>query len=254
MDRLLTVREVQELLNVDRVTVYRMLKDGRLGGIKIGHQWRFAPAEIETLLADGCRVEVKVPAPSDTPALPLHCVQAVQNAFAAIASVGVLTVSPQGEPLSEWSNPCRFCALVQTSEAGRQRCMSTWARLASQGEVKSDYVTCHAGLQCLGAPVEVGGAVVATLIAGQFYAAPHERKHEALRLTALATALQLDASGASAAVNAIPVLDCSRRRQLVHWASSIARAIAAITTERAALLGKLHSIAAIIGPAGSGEL
>src|SRR5947209_1519359 len=51
MSELLTVKEVQELLKVDRITVYRMLKDGRLTGVKIGHQWRFSRQEIDSLLS-----------------------------------------------------------------------------------------------------------------------------------------------------------------------------------------------------------
>ncbi len=49
MEDLLTTREVQELLKVDRITIYRMLQDGRLHGMKIGQQWRF-PKRVERLL------------------------------------------------------------------------------------------------------------------------------------------------------------------------------------------------------------
>ena len=41
---MLTAREIQDLFQVDRSTVYRMAEDGRLPAIKIGKQWRF-PAE-----------------------------------------------------------------------------------------------------------------------------------------------------------------------------------------------------------------
>ena len=42
MDVLLTTREVLDMLKVDRITIYRMLQDGRIKGVKIGQQWRFA--------------------------------------------------------------------------------------------------------------------------------------------------------------------------------------------------------------------
>ena len=51
MEDLLTTREVQELLHVDRITVYRMLSDGRLKGVKIGQQWRFPAREVDRLLS-----------------------------------------------------------------------------------------------------------------------------------------------------------------------------------------------------------
>ena len=49
MDNLLTTRQVQDRLKVDRITIYRMLQDGRLRGVKIGQQWRFPEKEIERL-------------------------------------------------------------------------------------------------------------------------------------------------------------------------------------------------------------
>ena len=42
----LTTREMQDLINVDRSTVYRMAEDGRLPGIKVGRQWRFPAARV----------------------------------------------------------------------------------------------------------------------------------------------------------------------------------------------------------------
>ena len=40
MENYLTTKQVQDLFKVDRITIYRMLQDGRLKGVKIGNQWR----------------------------------------------------------------------------------------------------------------------------------------------------------------------------------------------------------------------
>ena len=53
MDELITTKQVQDLLQVDRITIYRMLKDGRLKGVKVGKQWRFQTQEIEDLVSGG---------------------------------------------------------------------------------------------------------------------------------------------------------------------------------------------------------
>ena len=50
MTELLTIKQLHEILKVDRVTLYRMLDDGRLRGIKIGNQWRFPQSELDRLL------------------------------------------------------------------------------------------------------------------------------------------------------------------------------------------------------------
>jgi excisionase family DNA binding protein len=63
---LLTALEVQELLHIDRSTVYRMAEDGRLPAIRVGRSWRFPTERIEALLDTG---EVD-PVASTTPVPP----------------------------------------------------------------------------------------------------------------------------------------------------------------------------------------
>ena len=52
MAELLTTKQLEDLLKIDRITVYRMLNDGRLKGVKIGNQWRFPQNEIDRLLGE----------------------------------------------------------------------------------------------------------------------------------------------------------------------------------------------------------
>jgi excisionase family DNA binding protein len=87
VEDLLTTKQLQELLQVDRITIYRMLNDGRLRGFKVGGQWRFSRQEIETWLqaqrvdlhlAEEVRVVggTGVLSPS---VLSISCVQAIQD-------------------------------------------------------------------------------------------------------------------------------------------------------------------------------
>src|SRR5690349_7902938 len=106
MDELLTVNQVKDLLKVDRLTVYRMLKDGRLNGVKIGHEWRFARTDLDSLLSGKLSVQPAVPVEVESPLLvsasiddlPVHCVQLMQDVFAGIAEVAGMTLTPAGEP------------------------------------------------------------------------------------------------------------------------------------------------------------
>ena len=45
--RILTVSELSEYLRVDRTTIYRMLRDGKLPGFRVGSDWRFHVDAIE---------------------------------------------------------------------------------------------------------------------------------------------------------------------------------------------------------------
>ncbi|MDA1228606.1 MAG: helix-turn-helix domain-containing protein [Chloroflexi bacterium] len=43
----MTVRELSDYLRLDRMTIYKMLKDGSIPASRIGHQWRFFQADID---------------------------------------------------------------------------------------------------------------------------------------------------------------------------------------------------------------
>ncbi len=85
MSELLTVKEVQDLLKIDRITVYRMLKDGRLTRVKVGRQWRFVQREIESLFSGNLSAQGEAAPAINGQALPIHCVQMIQNVFSEIA-------------------------------------------------------------------------------------------------------------------------------------------------------------------------
>ena len=47
---LLTVSEVADLLRINKSTVYRMAKQGRLPATRVGRQWRFRKSVLDGLL------------------------------------------------------------------------------------------------------------------------------------------------------------------------------------------------------------
>lgn len=51
--RLLTVDEVADMLRINKSTVYRMAKQGRLPAIRVGRQWRFRESVLEGMLEPG---------------------------------------------------------------------------------------------------------------------------------------------------------------------------------------------------------
>jgi excisionase family DNA binding protein len=93
---LLTALEVQDLLHIDRSTVYRMAEDGRLPAIRVGRSWRFPAERIQALLhatvdrESGPTGDVDAPSPIDASAtngaggagLPEHAIDANADAYA----------------------------------------------------------------------------------------------------------------------------------------------------------------------------
>src|SRR5208282_5830091 len=51
-DRLMTARQVAAYLNVNERTVLKLVSEGELPGVKIGNQWRFRKAMLDTWLDD----------------------------------------------------------------------------------------------------------------------------------------------------------------------------------------------------------
>lgn len=245
MSELLTVKEVQDLLKIDRITVYRMLKDGRLTGAKIGHQWRFPRDEIDALLA-GTHPTRGDDVPALTPqALPLHCVQMIQNVFSDVAQVASVTTGPDGEPLTEFSNSCAFCNLIMSSEEGRRGCVASWRRLSEQRDSRPQYATCHAGLQYARGRIELNGQLVAMIIAGQYYTTAPDPEEEAARIAALAEKYDINPRDLAEAARCLPVLEERKRAQMGDWLEKVARTFEDIGRERAELISRLRTIAAM---------
>lgn len=237
---LLTAREVQDLLKVDRITVYRMLKDGRLSGVKVGQQWRFERAGVDALLSGACPDDQR---PTVRPAdvLPLHCIQPIQDVFAEVAGVGAVTVDPDGAPLTAPSGGCRFCALVQSRPSGFAACRESWRRIAAAAP--GTFGTCHAGLNYTHGAISVEGAPVAMIIAGQFYAQPPDPARAAADQARLAAEHDLDPTALAEAAAAISTLDARTHGHLAGWLRRVAGTFETIAHERATLLGRLRRIA-----------
>jgi excisionase family DNA binding protein len=247
-EELLTVRQVQRLLKVDRITVYRMLKDGRLHGIKIGHEWRFARSQVDRLVA-------RAQSPFDAPALlarapsqpvmglPIHCVQLIQNVFATMAEVGALTVTTDGISLTEPSNQSRFDALLQSTPAGRAACLRDWQDAASRSRV--GVVTGRAGAQYAHAPVVMSDGIAAVLLAGPFHTDAPDESEKAGQLARLAAEFGIDREALAQAAAEVPVLTERQREHMAGWLASVAGTMAEMGRERAALVGRLQNIAAL---------
>jgi excisionase family DNA binding protein len=250
INTLLTTRQLQDLLQVDRITIYRMLSDGRLRGFKVGGQWRFPRREIERWLqeqrfsleaaeAPASREDALVPS---VEALPLSCIQAMQDIYAEALDIAAITLDRDGSPLTEISNSCGFCDLILSTDEGRRRCASDWKAVNKDG-----FHTCHAGLTCVSAPITVGGQWVATTASCQFVARVPDRQGEAWApdLPLLAARLGLAESNLQARAGSVRQLPDEARRRIPHLLQRLVETFSEIGQQRLHLLNRLHRIAEI---------
>lgn len=255
MDTLLTTRQLQDLLQVDRMTIYRMLHDGHLPGFKVGGQWRFPRQAIEQWLQEQQERKAALTAPGVLPssssalALPLSCVQAIQDLMAEALEVGMVTTAPDGTPLTRVSRCGSFCALILDTEGGRQRCVRSWRAAVShpsnRGKERGPQVNrCHAGLGYVSEQVEVSGELVAVICAGQSLVQPPGQDNHWPGLVAeLSRATGLAAAKLQEALAEVPVLDREKWEQLSRFLRRVAVTFSEIGHERLSLLTRLQRIA-----------
>jgi excisionase family DNA binding protein len=242
MEELLTTRQVLEILKVDRITVYRMLQDGRLKGVKIGQQWRFPRREVDQLLNPEPLAPVASTAEPEA-VFPTHCVQTIQDLFSDVSQIGALILDRNGEPVTEMSGPRAFCKLMAASPKGQAACRACWKEFASRNAENDRYFTCHAGLSHVGAPIQVKGERIGLFLVGPFTWQPAILSEQTERMRRLASQYDVPADALLEAVKAIPVIAPERQAQLETWPFTAARAVQSILIERTSFLERLRQIA-----------
>lgn len=247
VDDLLTTRQLQELLQVDRITIYRMLNDGRLRGFKVGGQWRFSRREIEAWLLEQQSRLPMTESPANggdkiapTPqALPLSCIQTIQGVCAEALDIAAITIDPTGAPLTKISNSCAFCDLILSTEEGRRRCSAAWGRVGN-GQIH----VCHAGMLCVSAPIQVGGQQVAITAGCQFAAhAPNGGEPEwHTYVPGLAAELGLPEPELRARTSSVRLVPAGYLPRVSHLLRRVADTFSEIGQERLDLLSRMQYI------------
>jgi len=241
MSDFLTAKQVIEIVKIDRTTLYRMLKDGRLKGVKIGSQWRFDKDEVNRLISG-------IPIPEDDLAkdfenvIPINCVLPIQDVIAEIADIGVVVADKNGEQLTEISNSCKFCELIRSSEKGLEACNSSWKKLTEIEGNQPKFTACHAGLQYARTMIHNDGDEYAMLIAGQFTIPGADNELQFDQIKKLAGDYDLDENDLIDASKEIKVLDERWENKISYWLTKIAGTFEYVIKERKGFLKRFQKI------------
>lgn len=245
LENLFTVRQVQDLLQVDRITIYRMLSSGRLVGVKIGGQWRFREQDIRHLLAARPEAPAPQPATASETLLPFPCVEAMGELFAEAAAVAMVVTDLDGLALIPCKNACAFCELIQSTEAGARLCQAARATLAHSHERLPRLQPCHAGLLCAQVQITLDGKPVAVALAGQVLPAEQLAGGHDEQLGRLAEATGIPLARLQAAFPSVHRLDQEQMEKMLRLLKTLGVAICRIGSERQRLVTKLERIAEI---------
>lgn len=156
---LLTAREVQELLHIDRSTVYRMAEDGRLPSIRVGSQWRFPAEQIHALLSDGVRSGA---GRSPDPAVA----QSAINVAADLLGVMMVVTDMAGRPVTDIANPCPWFVDHRDEPDVMASCLAEWRHLADLDDLQPRFEAGTLGFECARSFIRSGNSLVGMVLAG----------------------------------------------------------------------------------------
>lgn len=256
MDDLLTTKQLMDLLHLDRTTIYRMLNDRRLPGVRVGGQWRFSRQAIDGWLKEQKpsateprgAVETSSNAPRpNIEVLPLYCLQPIQEVFALTGEIGAVTTDLNGIPLTPFSNSCSFCSLIQSTEKGRAQCQASWKKLADGSERQPHLEKCHAGLTYARGRIVVQDTFIAMFFVGQFVVDQIADIQSPAHLARVARACGVDEKQLGATAEDIRILPQARAEQLLSLLQMVADTYSHIGQERLELMNRLKQVAEIAG-------
>ena len=266
MADLMTTHQVQELLQVDRTTIYRMVESGRLPAIRVGKQWRFPRLEIERWLQAQAVVLGTGPAsisaetatalaslsPADAKStvnsalrelLPLTCIQLIQDAFADILGVMMVTTDMQGQSVTTISNPCGFYMALAQDPNALSQCIRSWQQLVASPAIEPKFYLNEMGLLCARGLIRVGSELKGMVIIGGI--APEVWPPGNDQIAGLAKAFGVSSAHVEANVNAVHHLDKMAQEKALRSVQRIADIFSHIAEDRNVLSGRLQTIASL---------
>jgi len=244
---MLTSKELQELLQVDRSTIYRMAEAGSLPAVKVGRQWRFPEAAIERWLAsghDGSAPSRAAEADEGFDLAPTSCIQPIIDLLADMLGVMLVVTDMQGVPITDVSNPCGLFNAVAQIPGGTAECVAGWQDLAGSSDLEPRFTGSHLGLMCARSFIRVGTELKAMVIAGGI--APGVWPPSDTELESMAQSFGADSADLATHVDEVYELDANARQRVLEALPRVAALISEITTEFRSLRGRLEAIAALI--------
>ena len=248
---MLTAKEMQTLLHVDRSTIYRMAEAGRLPAIKVGKQWRFPSAQVHEWLGTQTPPSPVQTTPaqpqSHTPSgdmaelLPLECVQLILDTFADSLGVMLVVTDMDGNPITEVSHPCGLFAAISQTPNAVQKCVEDWRSLAADIDLQPKYTSSHLGLLCARGMIRVGAALKGMVFMGGI--APKQWPPSPEQIRDMATEFGVQPETLEAHLNEVYFLDDDEQARVLTFVQRIANIVAHIASERNGFMNKLDAIA-----------
>jgi excisionase family DNA binding protein len=236
MVKMLTAKEMQALLEVDRSTVYRMAEDGRLPALKVGRQWRFPANKIDSWLAaqeispSSLHLSLQTQTEILADQFPFECIQMMQDAFADALGIMLIITDMAGKPLTQFSNACGLFEAIDDNDVLLQKCMVHWREMADSLRLEPKYVESYLGLLCSRAFIRVGTELKGMVFVGGI--APPHWPPPAANFEAIAQELAIEPQILFDQAEEVYFLSPEKKRHILVLLQKIANVVSHILHER----------------------
>ncbi|NQU37601.1 MAG: helix-turn-helix domain-containing protein [Actinobacteria bacterium] len=169
LQSLLTARQVQGLLAIDRSTVYRMADDGRLPAIRVGKQWRFRRDEILAVLSAAPSWDARSDQSAVVPAAAIvdrDVAIAATDVAANLLGVMMMVTDMAGQPITAIANPCDWFIRNSTDTEAMRSCVTEWRELANAHDFAPTFQLGELGFECARSFIRSGHELVGMVLAG----------------------------------------------------------------------------------------
>ncbi len=263
MTTFLTSQEMQDLINVDRSTVYRMAEDGRLPGVKVGRQWRFPAdrvAEQFGMAAEpaGSDAGATTAAAGATSASAPHVehglvellvpevAQSVADLTGDLFGVMAVITDLEGRPLTAVANPCGYYAAIANQPGAAEACLSEWRQFAEEPHVAPRFVRTHLGFLCARTFVWVDLKPVGMIVVGGV--TPPTWPPPTALVEQVATEVGVEPDVLLGAVDQTWDVDLVEQRRILQLLPQMGDLVSQLATARSQLLHRLDAIAELATP------
>ena len=250
MTEMLNAKDMQDLLQVDRSTIYRMAEAKQLPAVKIGRQWRFPAAQVQRWLGKQSAKANGVPQAqvvqshnngtdkSFAAILPTACVQLIQDSFAEAIGAMIVVTNMQGEPVTKISKPCGLFEMVEETPNAFAACSNDWSDLGKMISFEPKFIPNHFGLLGARGLIRVGTELKGMVIIGGI--APDNWPPTQTQVDNMATIFEVPVETLNPHLDEVFYLNDSQKALALSLVQKIANILAHIITERSTFIGKLE--------------
>lgn len=242
----LTTKDLQDLIRVDKSTIYRMAEDGRIPAVKVGRQWRFPETAVREMLGQA----PNHPTPtSERRTLLASLDPAVTEAVAELAArtfgAMVVVTGMDGQPMSEVANPCGLFTAVASEPRVLPRCIETWAHYGEVPDLVPAFRPSQFGFLCARTFVRVGSELLGMMIVGGI--APDVWPPSDPAIVATASGFGVDPDVLRSHIDDVYHLDDVARARILDLLPQFGILLSRLAESSSSLVGRLDAIASLVG-------